>query len=186
MSTSPNPTPYPEVNAVLVSLLAEVRSVLGHRFVGLYLYGSLATGGFAPERSDIDFVVVTSEALPPEAVAGLEALHARLPEMCGKWAAKLEGAYVPQAALRRYDPEAPPCPHVNEGQFYMAGEESDWIIQRYVLREQGVVVAGPPVAPMIDPVSPADLRRAVRGYLEEWWRPMLADPARLRSREYQS
>jgi hypothetical protein len=39
---------------------------------------------------------------------------------------------------------------------------------------------------MIDPVAPQDLRRAVLGYLREWWAPMLKDPARLRSREYQA
>ena len=40
--------------------------------------------------------------------------------------------------------------------------------------------------PMIDPVQPDDLRRAVLGFLREWWSPMLNDPARLRSGEYQA
>ncbi len=48
---STNPTPYPDVNAVLHRLLAEVQAVLGERFVGLYLYGSLAGGDFDPDTS---------------------------------------------------------------------------------------------------------------------------------------
>jgi len=51
--------------------------------------------------------------------------------------------------------------------------ESDWIIQRHILRERGVVVAGPAPHTLIDPVAPDDLRRAVVGFLREWWLPML-------------
>jgi len=75
---------------------------------------------------------------------------------------------------------------VNEGQFFLARQESDWIIQRWVLREQGVVVAGPPLKPLIEQVSTEALREAVMGYLREWWLPMLACPARLESSEYQA
>jgi predicted nucleotidyltransferase len=56
------PTPYPEVNAVLQLLLAEVQAVLREQLVGLYVHGSLASGGFQPGRSDIDFLVVTLKA----------------------------------------------------------------------------------------------------------------------------
>ncbi len=48
-----NPTPYADVNAVLNELLTAVNSVLSEHFVGLYLYGSLASGDFNPETSDI-------------------------------------------------------------------------------------------------------------------------------------
>lgn len=44
-------TPYPDINAVLHTLLTSTGEVLGERFVGLYLYGSLASGGFDPETS---------------------------------------------------------------------------------------------------------------------------------------
>jgi len=48
------------------------------------------------------------------------------------------------------------------------------------------VLAGPDPRSLIDPISPDDLRRAARGVLDEWWAPMLQDPSRLRSREYQA
>ena len=180
------PTPYPAVNAVLHRLLTRVRAILGQQFVGLYLYGSLASGDFNVETSDIDFLVVTAEALPAEIIAALEIMHQRI-ATCGlTWATKLEGSYVPQSALRRYDPAAPPCPQINEGQFYLGQQASDWIIQRHILREQGVVVAGPPMQPIIDPVAPDDLRGAVLGFLCEWWAPMLTNPTRLQSSEYQA
>jgi hypothetical protein len=182
-----HPTPYSEVNAVLQALLSDVQAVLGDDFVGMYLYGSLADGDFDPQRSDIDFVVATTDVLPDETIAALEALHARIVNSGLMWVAKLEGAYVPLPALRRHDPSGPPCPCVNEGCFYLAALGSDWVIQRYTLREQGVVVAGPDPHDLIDLVQPDDLRRAVLGFLHEWWAPMLQNPdPRLHGDEYQA
>lgn len=172
---------------MLQSLLDGVRAVLGEQFVALYLYGSLSSGDFSPATSDIDFVVVTEGALAPAAVRGLEALHARLWAAGSHWAARLEGAYVPREALRRYDPAMPPVPSVNEGRFYLSGQGSDWIIQRHVIREQGLVAAGPPPAALIDPVTPEDLRAAVAGIVREFWGTVvLADPAFLRRTDYQA
>jgi predicted nucleotidyltransferase len=140
----PHPTPYPEVNTALQLLLSSVQAVLGEQFVGLYLYGSLATGDFDQDRSDIDFVVVTASELPASLIPALEEMHIRLAENGSKWAAKLEGSYIPRQALRQYNPADPPRPQFNEGRFYLGRHESDWIIQRHLLREHGVAVAGPP------------------------------------------
>jgi hypothetical protein len=43
-----------EVNTVLQALLTGAQAVLGEHFIGLYLYGSLASGDFNPQSSDID------------------------------------------------------------------------------------------------------------------------------------
>jgi predicted nucleotidyltransferase len=181
-----NPTPYPGVNATLLALRDETRAILGERFVGLYLYGSLSSGDFNPRSSDIDFLVITDGYLTEELVAALETMHNRLWSSDLKWAAKLEGSYLPLACLRFYIPEDGPYPCVNEGKFYLARHGSDWIIQRHILRESGRSIAGPELRPLIDPVSPDDLRGAVRGILNEWWRPMLDDPSFLQRRDYQA
>jgi len=185
------PTPYPEVNAILLRLLTEAQAVLGDAFVGLYLYGSLASGDFDPHRSDIDFVVVTGDAvtrdtLSDETIQQLAALHERLAASGLKWAAKLEGTYITQAALRRYNPADGPFPGINEGRFYLAHHQSDWIIQRHILREYGAVLAGPPPHTLIDLVQPDEIQQAVRGILREWWQPMLNEPSQFRSTEYQA
>jgi len=178
------PTPYPDVNAVFRTLLSNVQAILGNQFIGLYLYGSLASGDFEPQRSDIDFVVVTAGEIPDERLPTLEAMHIRLNASGSKWATKIEGTYIPQSALRRYNPTDPPRPYVNEGRFYLGSHGSDWIIQRHILREQGVVVAGPVPQDLIDPVLPNELRRAVLGILQEWWLPTLHNPARLSGSGY--
>jgi hypothetical protein len=49
-----------------------------------------------------------------------------------------------------------------------------------------VTITGPDIRPLIDPVSPDQLRHAVHELLLEWWQPMLTDPQRLSSTEYQA
>ena len=174
------PTPYPDVNEILALLLSDVKEILGEQFVGLYLYGSLASGDFDSETSDIDFLVVTTQALPAQKIDSLETMHKQAWASSLKRAGELEGAYVPRDLVRRHNPRGHTCPTVNEGRFYLAELGSDWLIQRHVVREMGVVVEGADPKTLIDPVSPDDIRGAVLGILQEWWFPMLHDPSWLR------
>jgi predicted nucleotidyltransferase len=174
------PTPYPEVNEVLNLLLKNVMNILGEQFVGMYLYGSLSGGDFDPETSDIDFLVITKDTLPDEIISKLETMHKQTWATSLTRAGELEGSYVPKVLIRRHDPEGVPCPTVNEGRFFVDQRGSDWIIQRHVVREMGVVVEGPDPKTLIDPVSPDEIRGAVLGVLHEWWFPMLADPSWMR------
>jgi predicted nucleotidyltransferase len=174
------PTKFPEINKILDLLLTSVSQVLGNQLVGIYLYGSLSTGDFDLETSDIDFLVVTTSTLPDKTIADLETMHHRIWNSGLKWAAKLEGSYIPRRDIRKHNPRSGPCPTVNEGRFYLDKRGSDWIIQRHVIREQGVILAGPDPKTLIDPVDPRDLRSAVKGVLNEWWFPMLEDPTWLR------
>jgi hypothetical protein len=189
--SEPPPTPYPDVNRVLFLLKQLASALLDENFLGMYLYGSLASGDFDPLRSDIDFVIVTQGVLPGEAFPMLQGMHQRLYARAQSdpglhWAVKLEGAYVPADLLRRHQENAPACPTLNEGQFYLAPLGGDWIIQRHVLRTLGVVVTGPPPADLIDPVSPEEIKGSVRAYLQDWWQPMMQESSRLESSEYQA
>jgi predicted nucleotidyltransferase len=180
-----NWTPSAEVNQILRVLLDEVRALLDNRFVGMYLYGSLAAGDFQPDRSDVDFIVATDDLLPETVVSQLASMHVALAASGSKWAHKLEGAYVPIAVLRRHDATHPAVPVLNEERVYREVLWSDWIIQRHPLHTHGVPIAGPPLTDLVDPVSSDDLRWAVRDNLKQWWAPMLVDPKRLRAPGYQ-
>ncbi|NIM95837.1 MAG: DUF4111 domain-containing protein [Anaerolineales bacterium] len=186
-TTARAPIPYPEINTLLHELLSNVQSVLGKHFIGLYVYGSLASGDFNPGRSDVDFVVITDGELPEEMHSTLESMHARITGSGLKWASKLEGSYIPQAAIRRYDPSNARHPALRmDGTFDVDFHGSDWIIQSHMIREQGIALAGPNPQILIDPVEPEDLRQAVLGTLHEWWEPQLDDITLLRSNEYQA
>ena len=182
------PSIFPDVNEVLNQLLSSVKEILGDQFVGMYLYGSLSSGDFNPATSDVDFLVVTASALSAELITKLESMHRQAWATSLKRAGKLEGAYVPKDLIRHHDPNGESCPGVNEGQFHVSGLGSDWIIQRHVVREQGVRLEGPDAKTLIDFVSPDKIRSAVIGILQEWWFPMLSEPAWLRDhkREYRA
>lgn len=187
MQRLPYPTPYPDVNALIDTLHQGARAALGHQFLGMYLHGSLAGGDFDPQRSDIDFAVVTRDGISPAQYDRLEAMHARIATGDLKWKQNYEGSYIPAAAIRRYDPAQCLHPVIRcDGSFGLNEHRSEWVIQRHVLREHGIVVAGPLPETLIDPITSDDLRLATRRLLHEWWKPMLQRPVPLQDSEYQA
>ena len=183
LEVSQQPSIFPDVNKVLNLLLSNAKRILKDQFIGMYLYGSLSSGDFNPAGSDIDFLVVTKGVLSEPIISELELMHNQIWASGLKRAGKLEGAYVPKDLIRRHDPNGAPCPGINEGKFHVEGLGSDWIIQRHVVREHGIVLEGPDPKTLIDPVSPENIRDAVIGILNEWWFPMLEDASWLREHE---
>lgn len=179
-------TPYSDVNEVLHILLTEVQETLGDQFIGMYLYGSLSSGNFEPSSSDIDFLVVTADMLDEKTIADLESMHLRIWNTGMKRTLKLEGSYLPQKHLPRYEKSGNAYPTINEGKFYLGPHDSDWIIQRHIIREEGIPLAGPDPKSLIEPVSSQDIRSAAMCFLNSWWFPMLEELPWLekRGREY--
>ena len=68
----------------------------------------------------------------------------------------------------------------------MMTHASDWIIQRHLLRERGVVITGPDLKTLIDPVSSNEIRQAIVDVLPLWVNPILDEPSQIKSRGYQS
>jgi hypothetical protein len=166
-------TPYPGVNQAVQLLLETVQETLGKYFVGLYLHGSLASGDFNLENSDIDFVVVTTQELPDKMIPMLEAAHQRVWASKLEWSTRLEGSYFPLKSYYRHNPGDPPRPHVYQEKFFISRQETDWIINRHILRETGVVISGPPLKPMIAPILKSDIRWTVVEGLRTDWAPRL-------------
>jgi len=184
----PAPTPYADVNALLSELLGGARAILGPQFVGMLLYGSLASGDF-DSASDVDVLVVTHDDLSPDTFTALAAMHARIAQGDSPWAVQLEISYIPLAALRRHDPRRATHPRLDRGQgerLHWMKHDVDWIVQRYALRERSLVVAGPLPASLIDPVSTADLRGAMRPLLLRREQSLRDHPEDLNFRGYQS
>ena len=169
----PQQTPYQDVNVALNLVLSNMQAILGDQLIGLYLGGSLALGDFNPHRSDIDFTAVTVDELPPETIVALEEMHTRLWATGTKWAMRLDGSYVPQQVLRRWTSDDTPCPFVEADRFCVTNQGSA-VIQRHIIREYGVVVAGPSPHILIDPVDADDLRTGMRDMLEKWWTALIA------------
>ncbi len=180
--------PYPEVAALLSELLESVRAVLGNHFVGMYLDGSLTSGDFDRDH-DIDFVVVTDVDIADSLFSALQTMHDRIATIDSWCAIQLEGSYISQHALRRYDPAHALHPNIERGRgerLKMIEHDEAWAVHRYVLRERGITLAGPAPQTLIDPVAPADLRQAMLKTLDGWAASILDNPAQMKPRGYQS
>lgn len=185
---SAEPTPYVDVNVVLHELLPSVRTILGTQFVGMYLSGSLAAGDFDRD-SDVDVVVATEEEISGDLFVSLQTMHDRI-ALADTWCAtQLEGTYISRQALRRFDPMHARHANIDRGageRLKMMEYDSGWVVHCHTLREHGIAVAGPDPRTLIDPVSPGDLRHAMYGVQQGWATAILADPARIAGRGYQS
>jgi hypothetical protein len=181
------PTSWPAVDRAVERLLDGVVQILGGDLVGLYLHGSLGLGDFDPASSDVDVLVATAGPLPGPVVERLRRLHGAL-RAEGGWAARLEVVYLPLATLRRFDPgDAERYPvGASDREFALGRQGPTWVLDRWVAREHGLVVAGPDPRQLIDPISPEQLRAAVRASLARHWTLEGTDVAWLRPRNYQA
>jgi predicted nucleotidyltransferase len=157
---------YPAAVAPLVdALLDGVSEALGDNFVGFYLCGSLALGGFDPETSDVDVLVVTGRPVSDAEFAALKELHESLPAERNEFSLDYDVYYVDLETIRRF---AEGQRHVKVGTgepFSWRQNRPNWALERWTVRERGVTVAGPDPKTLIDPVSPADLRSAASAEL---------------------
>lgn len=132
-------TPYPEVNELIERLLKDVKRILKEKFVGIYIFGSLAINDFTPGHSDVDFLVVTSEKISEETFDDLKKMHTKLTASKIKWANILEGSYIPEKAVRSYDPDNSYHPSLRyDGHFDLEKHSADWIIVFHTIREYSI------------------------------------------------
>lgn len=177
----------PEVSEVIHEMQAKIEETLQDEFIGFYITGSLATGGFTPGVSDIDFMVITKGVLTDDLVGKLATMHKNFQTKLPKGFSEIEGSYLPQTLVAKYNGDNEIYPHLGtDGHFAVEKHDSDWIMQRYILRKSGIVVKGPELTTLIEPVSPEELKKATKGILEEWWKPQITDTHRLVTAEYQS
>jgi len=184
-----NPTPHQKVNDLLHELLKNAQAILDRQFVGMYLFGSLTSGDFDRD-SDVDVVIVTQDEISDKLFAALKAMHLQIAAIDSWCASQLKVSYIPLDAIRRYESAHAQHPHIDRGKgdevLFMMQHDESWIVQRYVLRERGITMAGPAPETIIDFVSPDDLRQAMVAILEGWASKILDDPAQMQYRGYQS
>ncbi len=177
-------TLYSHVNALLDELLPQVQAALGPKLTGVYLYGSLVTGDFDAEFSDIDLLAVIERELDPQEFSILEALHLALQTQYAEWENRIEIAYASRRALETFRTERTDIAVISPGEpFHMKDAGIDWLINWYIVREQGVTLYGPPPSEVIPAISKEEFFAAVRRQAHDWreWVNVTAG-----SRPYQS
>lgn len=173
------PTPFPELNAILDELVNTTRDVLADNFVGAYLQGSFAVGD-ADEHSDVDFLIVTEDAVTPDQEGQLAAMHAQFPDREVSWAQHLEGSYAPRRELRRFVAPAQPWLYIDNGSRVLerSAHDNDWVV-RWVLHNHGLTLVGPPLIELVDQVEPEHLRQEMLATMREWADALVEDEAEM-------
>lgn len=180
-----NITEYNDVNKVLDELVDKLQQLLGKNMLAFYVHGSMALGDFDPATSDIDFMVVIEKKLIDKEIEQIEKLHQQLIAGDNEWGRKLEGSYITKDQLQSKEPPVEPRPYLNEKNFYSGAEYGyEWVLEKYVVREKGLVLFGPAPDEFIDRVEVDEVIEAVKKIFEENWQPMLTDAKKLESEWY--
>jgi predicted nucleotidyltransferase len=164
-----NPTPYPDINILLKTLVSHIGTLLHSQLVGVYLYGSLVWGDFDETLSDIDLMVATTTPLNAEVFKALEQLHMEFITDHPRWKERIEIAYISVAALQTFKVESSHIAVISPGEpFHLKPAGIDWLINWYMVREKGVTLFGPAPDTLIPPISKAEFIEAVREQAKGW------------------
>jgi hypothetical protein len=163
------------VDDLMRQIFAGASAILGDQIVAFYIDGSLAYGAF-DQSSDIDFIMMLREEVNAEQFEALRAMHARMSTSGEPLADQIEGSYIPQAALWRFDPANAYHPNLERGseeRLKWAKHDSSWVLHRYILRKCGICLYGPAPETVVAEVSGDELRAASLGSFGEWAKSIL-------------
>jgi hypothetical protein len=160
----------PLVERYLTTLAARVAEALGDNLVGAYLHGSAVLGGFNPDRSDADVLVVVRHGLSAQ---DRDQLAAQLnSEALPVPAAALEMSVVTLASARR--PSADPSyeMHVNTLRGRLADGrgriDPDLLLPFAIVRQSGRLLgSGPPPEEVFAPLPRWRVLTAMAAELED-------------------
>ena len=157
-----------EPRAAVDELTRLIAGHFGSRLLGLYLFGSLAAGGFHPGKSDVDLFAVLDADL--EGLEELEALHTGFVAEHPEWTERVEVGHVSRAVLQTLgDAPAGRIAVISPGEPLNVKEaESDWTLNWHAVCSQGETLLGPPPLELGPPVTAAAYRRAIEQLLPYW------------------
>jgi hypothetical protein len=162
-------TSEPAIDSLLVSIREAIVTVTGSSLVGLYLFGSLATGDFDAAIGDIDLLAVLADN-PSQQLAGhLRRMHADLAQANPEWDARIEVIYISTHGLANCRTDTTTIAVISPGEpFHIVEAGPDWILNWYPARQHGVRLLGPPIDSLIPPITSAEyidqVRRSLVGF----------------------
>jgi hypothetical protein len=153
-----------ELPPEIAALLSRLRDGLLARgdLVGLYVYGSLATGDFSSACSDIDVIVMTEREPDEAALQELDQLHTDAARP-GSFAERLHCLYV--------SVEAGPDPQLLHP-YWFGDRMTQWqlkVMTQAELASVGIAFYGPWPPPGIAPVPVEDVQAAVQEEMRGHW-----------------
>lgn len=163
------PTAYEQVNELIDRLLIKLRQMLGDKLVGLYLYGSLVTGDFDLQTSDVDLFAAIKADLSEAEFAALEQMHHALIGEFPQWVDRFELVYLSLHGLQTFRTERSPIAVISPGEpFNLKDAGADWLVNWYMVREKGIRLYGAPPSEIIPPISHEEFIGCIKDHLQSW------------------
>jgi len=154
---------------LLSRLLDQMERVLDQDLIGLYLYGSLVTGDFDPEISDLDLLAVTASDIDAQQFEALDDMHNAIAAQNPQWEGRIEVQYIAASALETFKTQRSQIAVISPGEpFHLKEAGIDWLINWYLVREQGRVLFGPSPKTVIPSITKEEFLQAVREQARHW------------------
>jgi len=167
------PTPDQTLNQILEILTNGICKVLKDHCLGIYLGGSFAHGGW-DAYSDVDFDVVIDRDLTLHELSDLKVLHARVFIMDAYYARHLEGAYFPNKILGDLSRTDEPLWYLDNGSLnFERSTHDNTLVNRWVLREHGIILYGQAPSTWIPPIPEKMLKIEVYETMRDWGEEIL-------------
>lgn len=180
-----HPTPYAAINALLDLILSRMQMILSNKLIGLYIFGSLVTGDFDYDSSDIDLIAAISTELDEKELGRLKIMHQDLALQEKTWDDRIEVGYISVENLKKSQSHFH-LALISPGEpFHVTEADSAWTLNRYVLREKGITLFGPPPKTLVDPISQEELLQAMQELIKVW-REWIKNTKLIHRREYQA
>ncbi|MFT4038695.1 MAG: DUF4111 domain-containing protein [Thermomicrobiales bacterium] len=172
------PTGEPEADALLPLLRDGIAAALEPepRLLGLYLYGSLATGDFTPGASDIDPLAVAGGPITPAVIDRLRPMHAAIVAQQPHWDDRVEVVYAPRQGLAAFRAQVMDIGVISPGEpLHIVAAGVDWLMNWHQARYAGAVLWGPPAATLVPETTVAEYVAAVRDHAAAFgeWMPAM-------------
>jgi Aminoglycoside adenylyltransferase, C-terminal domain len=129
---------------------------------------------------------VVVDELSSAQVEALQAMHARIFDLNCTWAQHLEGSYFPKDVIRQHEDCSRLLWYLDNGhRSLIQSTHCNTAVVRWVVRQNGIALAGPPPDTLVDPIPVAALRREIRATMLDWGNEILSDPEHYNNRFYQ-
>jgi len=177
-----------DIKDFIFNLQKEVAEIIKGDLIGLYIHGSLAMGGFNPDRSDIDLLVVTKKTMTVETKRKL----AKLFLMCSNSPFPIEISFLNMNQLTEWQH---PCPYdFHFSEFWRERYESDLVSGTYkylngdvntdadlaahlmITTTRGVCVKGRPIGEVFPVVPHSDYLSSILGDFKDCLTNIEEDP----------
>ncbi|HEX3029065.1 MAG TPA: nucleotidyltransferase domain-containing protein, partial [Clostridia bacterium] len=132
---------------------------------GVYIYGSIATGSYDDEKSDIDFMAVINGELTDERIERIKSVHKNLASIAPD-ALKMEGEYVNRYDLEqgRFDNK---YPYIADGRF------QEFVHLKYMtlfqVKEFGITLYGEEFSSIKCDISWKKVEEELKERLQGYW-----------------